>query len=309
MATVSDHLSDQDAAMFNKVHTLSDILCANLKEIDRNVFECRATTTIPKASKEAYRWPRIPAPSQLEIKIWKSTLGKIFTVIPSNLRLQGEEAREWKEDAIAYSSWSTNQTKTAIYQKEGDQLTLWSPIDTTERTRSRTRPFRKSHPMQKPNNIIPCSIRYDINTMYIHSAGTTTSIDDPILTNWKNLGWMLPNITITPEAEKEFVEDIIKGTARMVSDGSYASGRSSSAFNTLTDTPITGSNPILGDSRDQSSYGGELGGILPAIIVQITFAKNTVSAKDTAPWDVIIKAHYHQHSDGEDQAQDGHAMT
>jgi hypothetical protein len=55
MATVSDHLSDQDAAMFNKVHTLSDILCADLKEIDRNVFECRATSTIPKASKEAYR--------------------------------------------------------------------------------------------------------------------------------------------------------------------------------------------------------------------------------------------------------------
>jgi hypothetical protein len=78
---------------------------------------------------------------------------------------------------------------------------------------------------------------------------------------------MLPTLAITPEAEKDFVEDIIKGTARVVSDGSYASGRSSLAFNTLTDTPITGSNSFPGDPRDQSSYRGELGGILPAIIV------------------------------------------
>jgi hypothetical protein len=135
MATVSDHLSDQDA-MFNKVrmflqvHIFSNILCADLKEIDRNVLECKATTTNPKASKEASRWPRIPAPLKFEIKIWKSTLGKIFTISPSNLRLQGEEAREWKEDVIAHSSWSTNQTNKAVYQKERDQWTQWSPIDT-----------------------------------------------------------------------------------------------------------------------------------------------------------------------------------
>jgi hypothetical protein len=62
MATVSDHLSDQDA-MFNKVrmflqvHIFNNILCADLKEIDRNVLECRATTTNPKASKEASGGP------------------------------------------------------------------------------------------------------------------------------------------------------------------------------------------------------------------------------------------------------------
>jgi hypothetical protein len=123
MATVSDHLSDQDA-MFNKVrmflqvHIFSNILCADLKEIDRNVLECKATTTNPKASKEASRWPRIPAPLKFEI------------ITPSNLRLQGEEARKWKEDVIAHSSWSTNQTNKAVYQKERDQWTQWSPIDT-----------------------------------------------------------------------------------------------------------------------------------------------------------------------------------
>ena len=52
-----------------------------------------------------------------------------------------------------------------------------------------------------------------------------------------------------------------------MSDGLYNHGRLLAAFMTITEHTISGSTTIPGHKHDHSLYRGELGGILPAIIV------------------------------------------
>jgi hypothetical protein len=65
-----------------------------------------------------------------------------------------------------------------------------------------------------------------------------------------------------------FCQEIERNKGKMVCDGSYKKGRSTSAFITISETTniIKGTNVVPGRDEDQSSYRGELGGILGSIV-------------------------------------------
>ena len=52
-----------------------------------------------------------------------------------------------------------------------------------------------------------------------------------------------------------------------MSDGSFALRKSAALFNTITSNITSGSKTIPGAKQDHSSYRGELGGVLPAVVV------------------------------------------
>jgi len=63
-----------------------------------------------------------------------------------------------------------------------------------------------------------------------------------------------------------FVNDIANNNGKMVYDGSFKFGRSSSAFLSISENNFLGTNIVPGRIENQSAYRGELGGILGSIV-------------------------------------------
>lgn len=96
----------------------------------------------------------------------------------------------------------------------------------------------------------------------------------------EHLGWILPDVNVTDDLEQQaFITDLHNQTAEMLSDGSYAKGRSAAAFvmvhppttttlaNTDLKTYLHGETTIPGTNKKyHSSYRGELGGILAGVV-------------------------------------------
>ena len=64
----------------------------------------------------------------------------------------------------------------------------------------------------------------------------------------------------------EFIHQLQQHTAKIICDGLFKWGKSSSAFLSIADDQIIGTNMVPGRKEDQSAYRGESGGILGSII-------------------------------------------
>jgi len=65
---------------------------------------------------------------------------------------------------------------------------------------------------------------------------------------------------------EEFARTIQNNKGEIVCNGSYKDKKLSSAFVTITDEVVRGTNIVPGRGKDQSAYGGEMGGILGSIL-------------------------------------------
>ena len=75
---------------------------------------------------------------------------------------------------------------------------------------------------------------------------------------------------LPPDNEASFVSDIATNKGKMVCDGSFKFGRSSSAFLSISTENFIGTNIVPGRIEDQSAYRGELGGILSSLVTMKT---------------------------------------
>ena len=93
--------------------------------------------------------------------------------------------------------------------------------------------------------------------------------------------WYIQVETISPQLEIRFSQHLHAGTGSIIADGSYKLGRSSAAvviqhehMNQCPDDPThVISTTVPGHPKDQSSYRGELGGILLGIVFTNRIAK------------------------------------
>lgn len=102
-----------------------------------------------------------------------------------------------------------------------------------------------------------------MQTVQLQSKGEVMQFDDE---EDEETGWILRHIKDNEREKEELAEEIHNGTAAFVSDGSYKKGRSSSAVTTIPRKNIQIANTIPGNKSNQSSYRGELGGILASIV-------------------------------------------
>ena len=110
----------------------------------------------------------------------------------------------------------------------------------------------------------------------ITSKGGYATNDEPI--DETDTGWILPAVNTSEELEQDFVNKSKNQRAKVVSDGSHKKGHSTAGFVTVgkvksTRDEIELNSRVHGqitlpstNKKDHSSYRGELGGILAAIV-------------------------------------------
>ena len=258
----TNHHSFNKVRMHLRVITASDMFTADGRSIDLNIYK-GLTSTSPTPSSHAYIWPRVPKPTKTEVKTWQTILGRLFNITSTHLRLSSTAIMHWDSATMPLTQWNYDKASDLVYEKTTRHWKQWK-LQTNSRRRSGTTyiPHGTVHSLPRTacpatvHTLSPCRIQLECVGTYANLEG-----DDPATST----GWVLRNLTSSPECEATFLDKIESHQGHVVSDGSYKNGRSSSAFR-VVHTDILGSNTVPGNKTDQSSYRGELAGILAGIM-------------------------------------------
>jgi hypothetical protein len=256
-------------AQFNKVRmhvqaaTLSDILTADCRNISQDMYMAKKTRMTVTPSASAYAWPKVPPPSRAELRIWQSTLKLIFSVQNEDLRVQTDTERTWDEKNMQYFKWLISNDNQYLYRKEEGEWTKWRK---DERVSRRQRYVMTADTVQAiPQQARPCSVTIEQDIARLQSTGDQATFEEDRSED-NTFGWIIPSLQGHEEEEGIYARHIEQQQGEIVSDGSYKHNRTTSAFVVLPNKIINGSNTIPGEPDDQSSYRGELGGILASIV-------------------------------------------
>ena len=253
--------------MHLQVTMLSDLTTADGTAFTTMAMDCSRDYS---CSSKEYNWPRIPGMPRRIKQLWKNALIKTFT--DTNEKIKQEYiANEWNEDAEKYLRWWKSDQDDRIYQKANGEIKIWS-ISLGRRNSRRKRYQCTGNIEQLPEYVEPVSIAYRANLRNIIVTGTSSIAqqddiqeESDIEFNWDEKGWPIRRIFIPDDNGKKFCEEVKNNNGKLVCDGSTKTGKSTSAFVSIGST-IRGTNVVPGRSEDQSSYRGELGGMLGAII-------------------------------------------
>ena len=271
MERAYDLASGRDLLIFNKVRlflrvaTVSDIVTANGKEIDKNILQGKRSNS-PTFSEFAYTWPNIPSPSTSEIQLWGKIISEMFAITQGNRRIYVESAFRWDYKFINYSKWTIGEQGLYIYERRFDCWKRWKKQADSRRRRHSTKYVFHDNVDEIRTEVRPISVQHeDNNTISLAYKGKVTSFEEGEGVE-SSTGWILPLVIASDGDEICFAQQLLKGRGTMVSDGSYKDDRSSAAFTTTPEKEIKGSLTIPGNKDEQSSYRAELGGILASIV-------------------------------------------
>ena len=267
MEKASPYLTKGTQHIFNKVRlhlhvvTVSDIITADGRHIDENIFHGKQSTS-PTPSAHSYIWPKVPPPTKKEVKIWNQILGKIFSVTANNLCFPSNAPMKWDHTVKDAVQWNYDPISGILYELKHNKWLQW--IEDKRTTRRRRSTFNPNGTVYSiPSTVRPATINLlspcRLQLVSLGQYGQLEGNDDD------TTGWILRRIQATQGDEEEYAERIRHERGEILSDGSYKNNRSSSAFRVIH-TEILGSNTVPGSKEDQSSYRGELAGILASIL-------------------------------------------
>lgn len=126
----------------------------------------------------------------------------------------------------------------------------------------------------------PVSVTLQEEYAIITSGGTMEQDD---INTEVPIDWVLQKLSVSESSMETLANQIVKGEAELVCDGSFMNERSSSAFVSVHDAMLFGGNIVPGSALSQSAYRGELAGILGVIVLvnQIVAKYNIVKGKVT----------------------------
>ena len=117
---------------------------------------------------------------------------------------------------------------------------------------------------------IPVTVAFKSGyVMHTGNKGVVWINDEPVTDTrniWKKQGWSIRTMCMPIDNGAGCVNDIESNNGKMVCNGSFKYGRSSSASLLISAHNFLGTNIVLGWIEDQSVYRGELGGILGSVI-------------------------------------------
>ena len=276
------HLKGAALKTFNKVRlylqvaTTSDIANADGKCIDREILRGKRSTS-PSPSTQAYKWPHIPKPTRSEELLWSESLCRIYGNTESEPTLENNNYRWFHCECVEVVTWNYDISANRVFQKTGNCWVRWDPERRSARRTRSTAAFKStnitSDHSESSTQWRPITIEMKgENKLVIRSQGRYhMKIDEEELTG----SWYSPlRYQIGNEEEQFFMEQVQRGKGLIVGDGSYKAGRSSAAIviqhqrtNTIDENKRnTQTVTVPGHAREQSSYRGELGGILAGIV-------------------------------------------
>ena len=253
--------------MHLQVTMLSDLTTADGKKFTSMALDCSRDYS---SSSEEYNWPRIPGMPKRIKNLWKKALIKTFTDTNENIK-QEFISVVWNEEAIKHQKWWFSDQEDRIYQRDHNDIKIWS-IALGQRNSRRKKYQRTGNIDVMPEDLTPVSIAYRSNMQKITVTGISNVVqseesqEEHTGFEWNKKGWPVRRVYIPEDDGAQFCQEIRNNRGKIVCDGSYKKGRSTSAFRSIGPSIIRGTNVVPGRNEDQSSYRGELGGMLGAII-------------------------------------------
>ena len=272
-------LKGKELKIFNKVRlslkiaTVADLAVADGSRIDNQIL-LGNTSMSPTPSRWAYTWPLIPDPTNLEKKVWTRALGSVFHLTEGNPTLDTTNYRWFHPECIVLSCWNINLHSGNILEKTDKEWIVWTPDEATVRRTRRTARYTRSE--QTVSSLLhkehcrPITVERHNIKISIKSRGRYHyEAEDQSHTT----PWYLPeSTTLDNTAIETFTTAVQQGTGLVVADGSYKTGRSAAAIifqHTKNNGQIENNNTysvtVPGHTDEQSSYRGELGGILSGL--------------------------------------------
>ena len=286
-------LSKKGASLMNKVRmylgvvTLSDIMVADSKSIDKEILSGKRGSS-PSPSRHAYRWPNVPPPTPAEIANWRITILLLYDITETDTTLKSHHWRWFKYASRTHTAWNLSMTNGSIYQKEENEWRIWDREESANRSSRRAGCTYTATDIRCPNlgdgAYAPISVHFTgENTIKIVSRGRYDV--PPLGNNAVEAPWYLPATSTVGEEEAQlYVQKISQGEGSAVCDGSYKQGRSTATFVVQHEKMSQEearqkrhhqSVTVPGHPIDQSSYRGELGGILSTIAYTNELCKRT----------------------------------
>lgn len=245
--------------------TIADICDGQGTLILDDAFYCRTITS--STSAKAYTWPRQMKPTAYEMNVWQDFL-RLITTRHKKLR---QQLGKWNKSAEKWHEWRYHPEYDRLYKKQKDGWKVWIP---RRSRRTRRRRYQRTNTVADSTEIQQSTLAVivTIATDMVLLQGSSPVLPDeqinrlPLRGKILDNGWAIQQLEI--HHEHRIVEMIKNNTATGGTDGSYKEGQSSSGFNIFDDEQdlLDGGNHVPGQSKDQTSYRAELGGILGLII-------------------------------------------
>ena len=276
--------------MHLKVSTLADITSSDGK---RMLHDAMKAEPFESCSSQRYTWPNTAEQPQNNKKMWEKALRLSFSKARGGHIDVHMVRNTWNNEARDLITWWFSPTEDRIYEKSGNEWIIWSiSLNAKRRTTKNGRLYQKSSSQQsKPDDCIPANITKVGNKIRKTSSGKIKdtkqiherpqSTREKQLEDWKQCGWPIRSIDIKEDGGAEFAFSIQANNGRIVCDGSFKDGKSSSAFLSMTKNVVRGTNIVPGRAQDQSAYRGEMGGILGSIIMAKKLCKKYKVPKGT----------------------------
>jgi len=231
-------------------------------------------------SSTAFQWPNSVPPTRHMLGLWLDALQQVFGIYnntcPMSLRLGN-----WYSNIETVWKWWVSEDLQVLVQVNGDHLLRYVRHNGTTRSRRQWYALIGNY----EGNIIlsqwkPVSVTRQDEHAIITAVGMMENNEN----NTEVLhDWVLQELSCHGSSMETLVDQIVKGEAELVCDGSFLNERSSSAFVSVHDNMLFGGNIVPGSALSQSAYRGELAGILSVIVLvnQIAAKYNIVKGTVT----------------------------
>ena len=216
-------------------------------------------------------------PSDAEKRSWNESLCRIYGNTAADPSLEYNNYRWFHPECVDVVRWNLDVKENKVFEKVGDLWIRWDPARSSARRTRRNLPYQKTEISKESagtnSQWRPITVEMiGLNRLAIKSQGRYhLKVNET-----EQIGtWYAPlHQQIGCDEEKFFVAQVKSGKGLIVGDGSYKAGRSSAAIvvqhqrteNLDESKKNTQMVTVPGHPQEQSSYRGELGGILAGIV-------------------------------------------
>jgi hypothetical protein len=181
---------------------------------------------------------------------------------------------EWYEQVINFWEWwaSTDDTERLVCRTQ-NLFKVYNKASIGRSTRRSKYTLAQETLEVDLSRFYPVSVSIKEGYVLINSIGTITHDCHLPRTVEGTKDWVHQYLTASKSSLIRLAQQIQHGLAEIVSDGSFQSQRSSSAFVSVHDHSLCGGNKVIGSQWCQSAYRGELAGILSIIVLVSKVAK------------------------------------
>lgn len=227
---------------------------------------------IDSCSGNEYKWPNAAKPNSTTLRVWRQAIKRILNLQDNTLRIKDVQRCQWLQRCkVFFRWWYHEETQTVYGRDDENRYSIWKLHLMHRKTRSHFGIHRKTNKYvaQLDQHCHPVEIvSLDEDKIQIKLKGTLRLQEaTPSDRSPRDLSdfWATRYVTQLDDEGESYAKTVQDNMGKIVCDGSFRNGVTSSAFVTISPVIVRGGNVVPGSRECQTSYRGELGGLLGAV--------------------------------------------